>query len=157
MRIDDADAADTHEPQLAIRGFCDNRVIAAREPMAAHSVGTVENRRLDRLLWMGGPGVQLRPANAHQATGQIQPDRMGVILHHPVNRIAGQSVLAGERENAAVFDPAQPALSCGPERTVPIDVETADHSLAQPFGACVRCAELTVLEISYATVTKSKP
>ena len=93
VRIDDADAAELHEPQLAIRGFCHYRAITAREPMVAHSVGTVENRHLDRLLWMGGPGVQLRPANTHQATGQIQPDRLGVILYHPVNGIARQSVL----------------------------------------------------------------
>ena len=103
--------------------------------MAAHSVGTIEHRHLDRLLWMRGPGFQLRPANAHQATGQIQPDRLGVILHHPVNRIARQSVLAGERENVAVFDTAQPPLSWDPECTVAIDVETADHSLSQPFDA----------------------
>ena len=135
MRIDDADADITHKPQLAIRGFCDDRVIAGREPMAGHSVGPVENGRMDRLLWMGGPGVQLRPTNTYEATGQIQPDRTGVILHHPVNRIAGQSVLAGERENVAVFDPAQPTLSGDPECTVAIDVETADHSLSQPFDA----------------------
>ena len=103
--------------------------------MAGHSVGPVENGRMDRLLWMGGPGVQLRPTNTYEATGQIQPDRTGVILHHPVNRIAGQSVLAGERENVAVFDPAQPTLSGDPECAVAIDVETADHSLSQPFDA----------------------
>ena len=77
---------------------------------------------------------------------------MRVVLPHPVNRIAGQSVLAGERQNAAVFDSAQTAVCCGPEGPVSISVETADHSLAQPLGACVRGAELAVLEISYATV-----
>ena len=82
---------------------------------------------------------------------------MDVILPHPVNRIAGQSVLAGERENTAVFDAAQPAVCCGPESTVPIDIEIADRTLGQPLGACVRRAELTVLEISYSTITKSKP
>ena len=157
MRIDDADAARAHEPQLAIRGFCDDRVEGARKPLAAHSVGTIEHRHLDRLLWMGGPGFQLGPANAHQATGQIQPDRLGVILHHPVNRIARHSVLAGERENVTVFDAAQPPLSRDPECTVAVEVETADPALSQPFGACIRCAELTILEIRDATVSKSKP
>src|ERR1700687_6235931 len=135
LGINDADAPERHEPKSAIRGFCDNRVIAARRLMAAHSLGTVENRRLDRLRWMGDPGVQLRPANTPEATGQIQPDRMKVILSHPVNRIAGQSVLVRELQNAAVFDPAQPALSCNPEAPGPIDVETADHALAQALGA----------------------
>ena len=154
MRIDHADAGITHEQQLAIRGFCDNRVVAAGEPMTAHSVGTVENGRMDRLLWIGGPGVQLGAANTQQATGEIQPDRLRVVLPHPVNRIAGQSIFSGERQNAAVFDSAQTALSCSPEDPIPIDVEIADHSLAQPLGACVRGAELAVLEISYATVYK---
>ena len=90
---------------------------------------------------MGGPGVQLRPANTHETTSRVKPDRISVIFHHPVNRIAGQSVLARKRENAAIFDAAQPALSCGPECAVPIDVETADLALSQPFGACVRGAE----------------
>jgi hypothetical protein len=74
-----------------------------------------------------------------------------------VNRIARQSVLAGERQNAAIFDSAQTAVSCSPEGPVSIAVEIADHSLAQPLGACERRAELAVLEMSYATVSKSKP
>jgi hypothetical protein len=82
---------------------------------------------------------------------------MGVVLHHPVNHVAGQSVLAGEREDAAVFDAAQSAVGRGPERAAPIRVEAADGSLSQPFGASVRGAELTVLEISNATVSKTKP
>ena len=131
-----------HEPQLAIRGFCDYRAIAAREPMVADSVGTVENRHLDRLLWMGGPGVQLRPANTRQATGQIQPDRLGVILYHPVNGIARQSVLAvvSVRMWPSLIRLSPPSVA-DPECTVPIDVETADHAFAQPFDGCVRGAE----------------
>src|SRR4029450_9798821 len=146
-RIDDADADITHKPQLAIRGLCDNRVVAARESMAADSVGTVENGRMDRLLRIGGPGGQLGPGNTQQSAGEIQPDRTRLVLPHPVNRFAGQSVLASERQHAAVSDSAQSAVSCRPEGAVPIDVEIADHSLAQPLGACVRGAELAVLEI----------
>ena len=157
VRVDDANAATTQEPQLAIRRFCDIRAIAAGEPMTAHSVGTVENRHLDRRLWMGDPGVQLRPGNTHQTTGQIKPDRMGVIFHHPVNRIAGQPVLVGEGEIVTVFDPAQSTFGGHPERTVPIGVETSNPSLSQPFGASIRGVDLTVLEISDATVSKSKP
>jgi hypothetical protein len=74
-----------------------------------------------------------------------------------MNRIARQSVLAGERENATIFDPAQPALRRRPESIVPIQVETTNRSLSEPFGAPIRFVGLTVLEISYATVSKSKP
>ena len=99
MRIDNADAAKRQEPQSAIRGFCDNRAIAEFHSEIPHSVGTIKDRRPDLLLWIGGPGVELSPCNAHQATGQIQPDRIGVILHHPVNHVARQPVPAGEGEN----------------------------------------------------------
>ena len=133
LRIDDADAAKTQEPQFAIRGFCDNRAIAAGIPMAAHSVGTVENRTPGSSALDGRPrrptqsrAIRTKPQARYSQT------EWAVILHHPVNRIAGQSVLAGERENATVFDPAQAAVSCGPEGPVPIDVETADHPSPSP-------------------------
>ena len=82
---------------------------------------------------------------------------MVVVFHHPVNRIAGQSVPAGKRGDTAVFHPAQPAFGRGPERTVPIELKTADTALAQSIGAAIRCADLTVLEIRHASMTKSKP
>src|SRR6185295_11352989 len=106
---------------------------------------------------MGGPGVQVSSANTHEAASQIQPDRTGVVLHHPVNRIARQSVPARERENVAVFDPAQPTRGGGPQCAVPIDVETADLALSQALGATVRGTELTVPEVRDAIVSKSKP
>jgi hypothetical protein len=77
---------------------------------------------------------------------------MRVVLPHPVNRIAGQSVLAGERQNAAVFDSAQTAVSCSQRVPFAIDVEIADHSLASPSALAYESAELAVLEIRYATV-----
>ena len=82
---------------------------------------------------------------------------MGIVFHHPVNRIARQSVLAAQRGNTAVFHLAQPAVSCNPERAVRIDVETVDMSIAQPFDACIGCADVSILEIDDATLTKSKP
>src|SRR4029450_6565451 len=157
MRIEYADTAETQEPQFAIRGFCDIRAIAARVEVTADSIGTVKHCRLYRLLWIGGPGVQLRPGDPHQTTSRVEPDRAGVILHHPVNRVAWQSVPARERENATVFDAAQSAVSCRPERTARIRVEAANHSLSQPFRGCVRGADLPVVEICNATVTKAKP
>ena len=156
-RIDYADTAGTQEPQFAIGGFCNICVVAAREPATLDSVRTVKQCRLYRLLWIGGPGVQVRPADAHQTASRVKPDRISVIFHHPVNHVAWQSVPARERLNAAGFDAAQSAISCGPERTARIRVEAANHSLSQPFGGCVRGADLTVVEMSHATVTKAKP
>ena len=74
-----------------------------------------------------------------------------------MNRIAWQSVPAGERENAAVLDPAQPALRCGPESTVAITVQALDPAPAEPLRACIRCAELIVLVKRNATLEKSNP
>ena len=157
MRIDYADTAGTQEPQFAIRGFCNIGAVAAREPATADSIRTVKHCRLHRLLWIGGPGVQVRLGDPHHTTRRVKPDRISVIFHHPVNDVAWQSVLARERQNAAVFDAAQSAVSCGPDRTPRIRVEAANHSLSQSFGGCVQGADLTVVEIRNATVTKAKP
>src|SRR4030095_15501816 len=74
-----------------------------------------------------------------------------------MNRIAWQSVPAGERENAAVLDPAQPALRCGPERTVAITVEALDPASAETLRSCIRRAQLIVLVKRNATLEKSNP
>ena len=126
--------------------------------MAPDSVGTVEDGGLDGPLRIGRPRVQLGPGNAHQAAGHVQPERMVVVFHRPSERVSqGNPFLLVKRGDTAVFHPAQPALGCGPERTVLIELKAVDAALAQPVGGCVRCADLTVLEIRHATVTKSKP
>src|SRR5512132_10487 len=144
MRIENANAANRQEPQLAVRGFCHIRAKATREAMAGDAIRRLKHRRPYRLRWMGTPRVQLRPGDPHETTSRVKPDRISVIFHHPLNRVAGQSVLAGECENATVFDAAQSALRRDPERAVPVPVEAADKSLCQPFGASVRGAHLTV-------------
>ena len=124
-RIDDADAVESAEPYFSIRGLGDVRGVAAGERMAPYAVGAVENGGLDRPLAscrsLRRPRLQLGARNAHQAAGHVQPERMGVVFHRPMNRIAGQSVLAGQRRDAAVFQPAEPAFGGGPERTVRIE------------------------------------
>ena len=125
--------------------------------MDPDSFGTVKNPDLDRPLWIGGPGVQFRPGNARQTAGQIQPHRMGVIFHHPVNLIAGQSVFAAQRDHAAALGPAEPAVGCGPKCAVSIHVKAVDTTPAQPFTDCIRCADLAVIEIRYAAPEKAKP
>jgi hypothetical protein len=74
MWIKDANAANTQEPQLAIRGPCDIRAVTAREPMSADSIGIVKHGRLYCLPWMGDPGVQLRPGDPHEAASHVKPD-----------------------------------------------------------------------------------
>ena len=91
------------EPQFSIRGFGGAWAEAAALRVAPHAVRGVENRGLDRPLGIGGPRIQLGPRNAYQAAGRVQPGRMLVVFHHPVNGIAGQSVLAGKCGNTAVF------------------------------------------------------
>src|ERR1700674_3750718 len=82
---------------------------------------------------------------------------MMVVFQHCANRIARQSVLTGKSGNLTVFHPAQPAVGCGPERTARIELKTADTSLAQSIGACIRCADLTAFEIRQATRNETNP
>ena len=54
-----------------------------------------------------------------------------------MNRITGQSVLAGQRGNTATFQPAEPALGGGPNGTVGIELKTVDCTVAKPIGCFV--------------------
>ena len=80
-----------------------------------------------------------------------------VVFHHPVNGVAGQSVLAGKRGHPAVFHPAEAALGCRPKRSVSIESKLVDPAFAQPIGAGEVLADLAVLEKCQAAVRKSKP
>jgi hypothetical protein len=83
---------------------------------------------------------------------------MVIILLHPVDRIAGQSVPAGERRYVTVFYPAQPALGCRPERTIAVKLKAGDKTLTKPIRGCVRFAYVTLSEMSYAAVEpEAKP
>src|SRR5579864_2860217 len=74
-----------------------------------------------------------------------------------MNRIAGQSILAGKRGDAAVFYSAEPALGGGPERAVPVESQVGDAAIAHPIGRRVRCANLTASKIGDATLKESEP
>src|SRR5262245_15696673 len=74
-----------------------------------------------------------------------------------MNCIAGQSVLAGKRRNAAILQPAEPARSRDPDRPVRIDPKVADEAVAQPVGGAIVRPDLTVLEVRDAPVEESKP
>src|SRR5215831_5191056 len=82
---------------------------------------------------------------------------MGVVFHYPIHRIAGQSVLAVQRDNTTIFQVAEPTLSPDPERTGMIELKAADTPFAEPIGGCVRCSDLTISEIGDTTQEKSNP
>ncbi len=127
-RIDDTDAVTRQEPQFAICGLGDSRAVAATDRTAQHSIRTIENRGPNAPLGIDDPRVQLRPLDAHQATGHVQPKRVVVVLPSPVNAIAGQSVLAGQRGDATAFHAAEPALGGRPECTVLVDLKIDDDA-----------------------------
>ncbi len=96
MRINHAHAIQGHEPDLPIRGFRDGWIVrAVGKFVHPYSVRAVENGGVDHLLRSlipvrcGSPGVHLGVREAHQPTWGIQPERVIVVLYHPVNRIAG--------------------------------------------------------------------
>ena len=71
--------------------------------MARNSVRTVENRDLDRPLWIFGPSIQLGLVDPQEAAGCVQPERMIIVFKDRVNRMARQSVVAAKRANPAGF------------------------------------------------------
>jgi hypothetical protein len=74
----------------------------------------------------------------HEAAGRVQPERTIVVLYRPVNRVAGQAILARQRGDAPSFDPAQAALlGCGPQCPIAIKLKTGDMALAQTVSGCV--------------------
>src|SRR6516165_6780559 len=82
---------------------------------------------------------------------------MGIVLDHPLNRVAGQSGPYGQSGKVAIFQPAKSTRGGRPERSIPIESKVANPALTQPIGGCIRCTNLTVFEISHATVEKPKP
>src|SRR5262249_25803400 len=108
-RIYDADAVRRCEPYFSVRGLGDPWTVTAANGMAPYPVGVVENRGLYRPRRLSQPGIQLRAQNAPQAAGHIQPERVSLVFQRPLNRIAGQPVVASQRGEAAVFQAAEPA------------------------------------------------
>src|SRR5262249_24002844 len=122
-RIDEAHAVQRDEPQLSIGSRCDVRGVggeSAKVPDAIRVVedrGTNRRRRIAVLVDSDGPGVEIGSGNASDAAGHVQPERI-VALHHRIDIVARQSVFARQGSDVAVLDPAEPALSGGPKRTV---------------------------------------
>ena len=79
-------------------------VVAGTGRVASHSIRGVENRGRDGLLRIAIQASNSCRAIRTRPQDMYKPDRMIVILQSPVNGVAGQSVPAGERGNAAVPD-----------------------------------------------------
>src|SRR3712207_7505206 len=76
-----------------------------------------------------------------------QPERTRVVLHRPVNRIAGQAVPAVQRGGAAVVQTAESAVGGDPERAFRVESQVVDAAPAEPVGGRVRRAHLVVREV----------
>src|SRR5262249_5287582 len=132
--INHAHAPHSPEPQSSIRGPGGRWTEARCRRTASYSVKVIENCDLDRPHRINQPGVDLRAHNTDQAAGHIQPERVSIVFHHPMHSIAGQPVLALQRGDAAVFQPAETTFGRGPERTVAVESQTADLARAESVG-----------------------
>ena len=144
-RIDDADAADRHEPEFPVVRLGRARAVATGSTIAHYSVATVQKRGLDGQLRIvifvnsSGPSLQSGALNAHHAAGHQQPQGLGIVLQRPMYGIARQSVPAGERGDFSILQSAETAVSGGPQ-CIPIEPKAVD---APSANGIVR-ADITV-------------
>src|SRR5208283_1814321 len=82
---------------------------------------------------------------------------MCVIFHKVMKCIARQAVFTGQRGYTTVFNPAQSAVSCGPQRTIPIELKSVDAAVPQAVSGPVERADLTVFEINHTTAPGCQP
>ena len=74
-----------------------------------------------------------------------------------MDSVAWQPVLAGQCGELTVLQAAEATLGSGPKNAVRIEPNVADPAPAESVGRCVRCADLTVLEIGEAPFKEAKP
>jgi hypothetical protein len=82
---------------------------------------------------------------------------MLVVIHAPVNGVAGQSVVTCKSRDAPVLDPSQPTLRGNPQRTAHSESKTIHLACANPFGDTIRVLNSTFCEVSYTTLRESEP
>src|SRR5271157_732006 len=113
--IDDLDPFSRQEPDFPIVALRDARtVFAGRNRTEPDTVRRIPNRRFNPTRRVGNPRVQFGARDAHEAAGGIQPEGTIVVLYRPVNRVARQTIPAGERSDATIFKPANASVGCGP-------------------------------------------
>src|SRR5579864_5390274 len=95
-RVNDANAIFRQKPYLSVRGFRYSRMAVGPRDIAPDPVRVVENRGGHGPFRFSDPPLQLGPGHSYQAASHIQPEEMVVVLKHPFNTIAWQSVRSGE-------------------------------------------------------------
>src|SRR5262249_49848197 len=128
------------------------RAIHGRKHAESHAVGAVEHGRLHRTRRIADRRIQLRRGNAYQPANRVQPHRLVVVFHDPVHRVARQSVPAAQCDDPSTLDMAEASLHCDPERTAPVEPEVVDAAFRQTVNGCVRCPDLTVLDVRHVTL-----
>ncbi len=100
--------------------------------MEPDAVRRIPDRRFNPALRVGDPRVQFAARDAHEAAARVQPERTVVVLYRAVNRVAGQTIPACQRSDAAILNPAQAALlGCGPQRAIPVELKAGDMAFTQ--------------------------
>ena len=124
------------------RGFCGEHQIAS------DAVRAVEHGELNgdrQCSPFSAAAAQVSTAERAMRTGDrrplIQPQCLVVVFHRPVNGIAGQAVLAGQRLNVPAFQPAEAALRRSPECAIRTEPKIQD--LAGAKAIFCRCATLS--------------
>src|SRR5262249_44405509 len=134
-RVDDADATQRREPQLSVWGPRNGRVVVDSPDMNPRPISGIEYRDVKTLRHVGvlvavvygpRPGVDRRARDAHQPARHAQPQRMRRVFDDPTDRVAGESIPAGQRGHAALLEPAEAAVGSHPQRSGRISIERAD-------------------------------
>ena len=157
MRVDDANAIFWQEPYLSIRGLGYYRVAVRRRETAPDSVRVVQHRGAHRPFRISDPFLQLGPGDAYQAASRVQPEEMVVVLQHPVNDVAWQSVRARKPEGMAAPDKNQAIAGCRPNRPVIIELEPAYLAFAEALLSSIRQANRIILVVRDPALAKTKP
>src|SRR6185312_3208755 len=128
-----------------------------RSAAQSHAILRTQNCRLDPLIRVANPRGKLRPGNAYQAAGSVQPERALVVFEGPHGGIARQTVLAAQRNDAPVLEPAHASHRRDPQHAI-LEPKIGDLARSEPVGRRVGRAHPPVLEIRHATAApKSQP
>ena len=82
---------------------------------------------------------------------------MRVIFYRPVNRIARESVLAGERRNVTIGYPAQPTFGRNPQSSTRPEANVIDSACAEAIARRVCLLNLPIREVDEAPLPKTEP
>src|SRR5579864_8870263 len=101
-RVNDANAIFRQKPYLSVRGFRYSRMAVGPRDIAPDPVRVVENRGGHGPFRISDPPFQIVPGHAYQATRHIQPEEMVIVLQHPLNAVAWQTIRTGKLKGTVV-------------------------------------------------------